>query len=94
MTTEAEFTDLARPAAPEIEARVRELLARPYRVRVEGDPVEGYLAEAPELPGCFTAGDSPEEALEMLREAMAGWFVVSLERGLPIPEPAAATVGG
>ncbi len=81
--------ELGRPATPEIEAAVAALMHRPYRVRVEGDPIDGYLAQAPELPGCFTAGDTPEEALAMLQEAMAGWFMLSLERGLDIPEPAA-----
>jgi antitoxin HicB len=70
----------------EIDVRVRALLARPYRMVVQGDPEEGYLAEAPELRGCFTAGDTPEEAMELLRDAMAGWFDVRLREGLPIPE--------
>ena len=76
----------------EIEARVAELLRRPYRMVVRGEPEEGYLAEAPELPGCFTAGETPEEAMEMLRDAMAGWFAASLDLGLPIPEPTSASL--
>jgi antitoxin HicB len=71
------------------EARIRELLDRPYRMVVRGDPTEGYLAEAPELPGCLTAGETAVEAMEMLRDAMAGWFEEMLESGLPIPEPEA-----
>jgi antitoxin HicB len=55
---------------------------------VRGEPEEGYLAEAPELPGCFTAGETPEVAVALLRDAMAGWFTVVLERGLPVPDPA------
>jgi antitoxin HicB len=69
------------------EARIRELLDRPYRMVVRGDPTEGYLAEAPELPGCISAGETPIEAIEMLRDAMAGWFEEMLESGLEIPEP-------
>lgn len=61
---------------------------RPYRKVVTGDAEEGYLAMVPELPGCFTAGETPAEALEMLDDAMAGWFESALERGLTIPEPA------
>jgi antitoxin HicB len=76
------------PVAPEVEARVAELLRRPYRMVVRGEPVEGYLAEAPELPGCFTAGETPEEAMEMLRDAMRAWLIDAVEDGDAIPEPA------
>jgi antitoxin HicB len=75
------------PVAPEVEARVAELLRRPYRMVVRGEPAEGYLAEAPELPGCVTAGETPEEAMELLRDAMHLWLVVAVEQGDPIPEP-------
>ena len=41
------------------------------RVVVEYDAeVEGYAAYCPELPGCTSAGDSEEEALEDIREAI------------------------
>jgi antitoxin HicB len=50
---------------------------------------EGFRAEVPDLAGCFTAGETEEEALEHLRDAMAGWFEVALVRGMPIPEPRA-----
>src|SRR5689334_14935629 len=85
--TESQAKPLDAPPAPEVEAAVQALLRRPYRMVVQGDPEEGYLAEAPELPGCFTAGDTPEEAMELLRDAMYGWFLVRVEEDLPIPEP-------
>lgn len=50
----------------------------------EGD---GWLAEIPELPGCFTAGDTKEEALHLLEEAKRLWLESSLAHGDPIPEP-------
>ncbi|MEY9980087.1 type II toxin-antitoxin system HicB family antitoxin [Lysinibacillus sp. RC79] len=34
------------------------------------DP-DGISVEFPDLPGCFTSGDTQEEALEMAKEAMA-----------------------
>lgn len=77
------------PAAEGMEEGVQELLRRPYRMVVQGEPEEGYLAEAPELPGCVTAGETPEEAMAMLRDAMHGWLVDALERGRPIPDPTA-----
>src|SRR5437764_704215 len=63
VTERAERLDA--PPTPEVEATVQALLARPYRMVVRGDPEEGYLAEAPELPGCFTSGDTPAEAVKM-----------------------------
>ena len=42
------------------------------RVVVEYDPeADGYAVYCPELPGCASAGDSEEEALENIKEAIA-----------------------
>ena len=42
------------------------------RVVVEYDPeLDSYGAYCPELPGCTSAGDSEEEALKNIKEAMA-----------------------
>ncbi len=73
----------------EIKRKAQELLQRPYTMVIRGDPVDGYLAKAPELPYCFTAGETLEEALANLREAMAGWFEAAIAHGSPIPEPEA-----
>jgi len=74
----------------EIEARVESLLRQPYHRVITGGPHEGYLGEVPELPGCFTAGATPEEALHNLDEAMALWLDVAIREGDSIPEPAQA----
>ncbi len=46
-----------------------------------------FFAEAPELPGCMTDGNTYREVLENAEEAMALWIDVARERGRPIPEP-------
>jgi antitoxin HicB len=74
----------------ELESRVQAIVARPYRKVISGDDVEGYLAEAPELPGCVTAGETVEEAERMLRDAMEGWVESALLAGEQIPEPEAS----
>lgn len=74
----------------EIEARVNTLLDWPYHRVITGDTREGYLGEVPELPGCYTAGATPEEALQNLQEAMALWLDVAIRAGEPIPVPARA----
>ena len=75
------------PVAPEIAAKVSEYLAKPYTMVIRGTPQSGYFAELPELPNCISSGSTAEEALAMLRDAMQGWLLVSLEQGQPIPEP-------
>lgn len=43
-----------------------------WRVVIEHDPETGdYAAFCPELPGCTSAGETQEEALENVKEAIA-----------------------
>ncbi len=51
------------------------------------DEDQAFLAEAPELPGCMAHGNSYEEALCNVRDAMAFWLDVAREQGEPIPVP-------
>ena len=74
----------------EREAEVQRRLRLPYHRVIFGDPDDGYMGQVAELPGCFTSGDTPEEALNNLTEAMAGWIESCLLAGDPIPEPADA----
>lgn len=76
-----------RPVDPQIKARVQAYLRLPYRMEIRGDPEEGYLAEAPELPHCFAAGKTTKEALAVLREAMAAWIESAIIAGDPVPAP-------
>lgn len=38
----------------------------------------GYWAEVPALPGCASQGDTMDELLVNLREAIAGWLAVDV----------------
>jgi len=40
----------------------------------------GYWAEAPALPGCFSQGESWDEAVENIREAIEGWLLTASGR--------------
>ncbi len=71
----------------EREQEIASLLRRPYRKVIRGDAEEGFLAEAPDLPGCQSAGETEIEALENLQEAMAAWFESALEHGDVVPRP-------
>ncbi|HZF44258.1 MAG TPA: type II toxin-antitoxin system HicB family antitoxin [Sphingomonadaceae bacterium] len=47
----------------------------------------GFFAEVPDLPGCHTDGETPQEALANLYDAFDEW-IDSMERmGAPIPQP-------
>lgn len=48
---------------------------------------DGYIiAEVPSLPGCISQGETREEALRNIQEAIALHVEVLEERGEPIPE--------
>lgn len=51
-----------------------------------GDEDHAYGVAVPDLPGCFSAGDTFEQALANVREAIEGWLEVQVEHGDPIPE--------
>ena len=46
-----------------------------------------FIAEVPELPGCMAHGDTQEEALANIKEAMHLWIATAREFGDHIPEP-------
>jgi predicted RNase H-like HicB family nuclease len=41
----------------------------------------------PDLPGCFSAGDSLDEAVSGAAEAVAAWIDTALDAGEAIPAP-------
>ena len=57
-----------------------------YLVIVEKGPTS-YGAYVPDLPGCVAAGDSRDEVLNLIREAIELHLEGLREDGQPIPEP-------
>jgi len=51
------------------------------------DEDEGFIAVAPDLPGCSAFGESQHEALTELQSAIAAWIEAARAAGNPIPEP-------
>jgi len=47
----------------------------------------GYLATVPDLPGCMSDGETPEEALKNVQEAIASWIEAAKEWKQEIPRP-------
>ena len=46
-----------------------------------------YSAYVPDLPGCVSVGDTPEEVTAEIREAIEFHLQGMREDGLPIPKP-------
>lgn len=45
-------------------------------VVIEKDEAGYFVAEVPALPGCLSQGDTREEALVHIKEAIEGWLEV------------------
>jgi predicted RNase H-like HicB family nuclease len=62
--------------------------ARVYRfsVIIEKDK-DGYFAFSPELQGCYSQGDTFEETLENIRDAIRLHVEDRLESGEDVPQP-------
>jgi antitoxin HicB len=48
---------------------------------------EGFVATAPDLPGCSAFGETQEEVLTELQHAIRAWIAAANAAGNPIPAP-------
>jgi predicted RNase H-like HicB family nuclease len=62
-----------------------------YLVVVEQGPTS-FGAYVPDLPGCVAAGDTQEEALELIREAIEFHIEGLRQEGQPVPPPSSTSV--
>lgn len=58
-----------------------------YLVILEAADDGSFSVWVPDLPGCASAGDTQDEALAMIREAIEGHIAVLREHGDPAPPP-------
>jgi predicted RNase H-like HicB family nuclease len=58
-----------------------------YRVLLEQDEDGVIVAEVPSLPGCISQGNTRDEALQNIREAIAGYVESLRAHGEPVPPP-------
>jgi antitoxin HicB len=70
-----------------MEKNLDDYLELPYTRELIPEPEGGWFVRIKELPGCMSQGETPEEALEMIDDAMVGWLEAALAHGLAIPEP-------
>lgn len=57
--------------------------AMKYPVVLREDEAGGYVVECPIIPGCVSEGDTIEEALANITEAIQGCLDVRRELGMP-----------
>jgi len=61
-----------------------------YPIVVEPLPAEeggGFLATAPDLPGCMSDGETPEEAVSNIQDAIVAWIEAARDLGHAVPKP-------
>lgn len=58
-----------------------------YPIAIEHEPGKAYGVQVPDLPGCFSAGDTMDEAIANAKEAVAFHIEGLLDAGENIPSP-------
>lgn len=53
----------------------------------------GWLISFPDLPGCMSDGETPEEAIANGKDAVEAWIAAMREAGKEIPKPGEAPSG-
>ena len=60
----------------------------PFTIRpLSDEDGGGFLIEYPDLPGCHSDGDTPEQALVNGRDALRSYLLSCRKHGDPIPKP-------
>ncbi len=58
-----------------------------YPIAIElGDETRAYGVAVPDLPGCFSAGDTLDEAIDNAKEAIELWLETVIDDGASIAE--------
>ena len=70
-----------------MEKTVEYYLGLPYTLELQRDEAQGWFVRVKELRGCMSQGDTLQEAVEMIQDALRSWIEVALEDGDPVPEP-------
>lgn len=55
-----------------------------FNVTIDRDEDGVWIVECPAIPGCVSQGQTKEQALESVKDAIAACLQVRAERGLPL----------
>jgi antitoxin HicB len=65
----------------------------PFTIRpMTEEEGSGYLIEFPDIPGCISDGETPEEAVVNGKDALRSVLLTMREFGDPIPDPRSRSV--
>lgn len=70
-----------------MEKNIDYYLNLPYTMELIYDPEHDWFIRVKELPGCTSQGETPDEAVLMIKDAMQLWIEDALEQNISIPEP-------
>ena len=59
-----------------------------YTVIIERGQESGYVAHVPTLRGCVSQGETREQALANVKEAIEAYIEALMEDGIPVPTEA------
>jgi len=64
---------------------LKEGIMAKFLVYLEVAEEGGYILSCPQLPGCVTQGETVEEALAMIKDAIQGYITSLQKHGEPVP---------
>lgn len=63
-----------------------------YQAVLHADVEGGYWVDVPNLPGCISEGDTFQQAVEQIADAMKTYVAALLRSGEPVPEASSVEV--
>jgi predicted RNase H-like HicB family nuclease len=63
------------------------VVGREFEVILEEQDDGGFVASVPDLPGVWTQAETRDEAIDMVKDAIAGHLETLEELGRPLPKP-------
>ena len=64
-----------------------------FKVILEPDETGGYIVICPSIPGCYSQGETVQEAMDNIREAIELCLEDIIAEGAHIPDPSHSLVG-
>ena len=59
-----------------------------YHINVFWSEDDGlWIADVPDLKYCSSHGDTPEEAIANIQDAIKGWIATAHDTGIAVPKP-------
>jgi predicted RNase H-like HicB family nuclease len=55
-----------------------------FNITIDRDEDGVWIVECPSIPGCVSQGETKDQALENIEDAIAACLQVRAERGLPL----------